>query len=44
VLASDSVTVGCTAKDETNKEYGVQIVGTELNIYITEMYGTTNIK
>jgi hypothetical protein len=31
-------------KDERNKEYSVHLFGPELNIYITKMYGTTNIK
>jgi hypothetical protein len=26
------------------KEYSVHLVGLELNIYVTKMYGTTNIK
>jgi hypothetical protein len=34
----------CRAKDEKNKEYGIHLVGLELNIYITKMYGNTNIK
>jgi hypothetical protein len=34
----------CTANDERKKEYSVHLVGLELNIYITKMYGTTNIK
>jgi hypothetical protein len=34
----------CRANDERNKEYAVHLVGPELNIYITYMYGTTNIK
>jgi hypothetical protein len=34
----------CRANDERNKEYSVHLVGTELNIYITKMFGTTNIK
>jgi hypothetical protein len=33
-----------TGSDERNKEYSVHLVGPELNIYITKMYGTTNIK
>jgi hypothetical protein len=32
----------CRANDERNKEYSVHLVGPELNIYITKMYGTTN--
>jgi hypothetical protein len=34
----------CRAKDERNKECSVHLVGPKLNIYITKMYGTTNIK
>jgi hypothetical protein len=34
----------CTSNDKNNKEYSVQLAGPELNIHITEMYGTTNIK
>jgi hypothetical protein len=33
----------CIANYEINK-YSVHLVGPELNIYVTEMYGTTNIK
>jgi hypothetical protein len=33
----------CRANDERNKEYSVHLVGPELNIYVTKMYGTTNI-
>jgi hypothetical protein len=29
---------------ERNKGYSVYLVGLELNIYVTKMYGTTNIK
>jgi hypothetical protein len=32
------------AKKERNKEHSVHLVGLELNIYVTKMYGTTNIK
>jgi hypothetical protein len=31
------------ANDERNKEYSVYLVGHELNIYVTKMYGNTNI-
>jgi hypothetical protein len=34
----------CRANAEKNKEYNVHLVGPELNIHITKMYGTTNIK
>jgi hypothetical protein len=34
----------CRANDEINEEYSIHLVGPELNIYITKMYGTTNIK
>jgi hypothetical protein len=34
----------CRDNDERNKEYSVHLVGPELNIYITKMYGTTNIR
>jgi hypothetical protein len=34
----------CRANDERNKECSVHLVGPELNIYVTKMYGTTNIK
>jgi hypothetical protein len=30
--------------DERNEEYSVHLVGPELNIYITKMYGTTSTK
>jgi hypothetical protein len=34
----------CRANEERNEEYSVHLVGPELNIYITKMYATTNIK
>jgi hypothetical protein len=34
----------CVYNDERNKEYSVHLVGPELNMYISKMYGTTNIK
>jgi hypothetical protein len=34
----------CRANDERNKEYSVHLVGPKLNIYVTKMNGTTNIK
>jgi hypothetical protein len=33
-----------TANIKKEIEYSVQLVGLELNIYLTKMYGTTNIK
>jgi hypothetical protein len=34
----------CRANDERNKEYSVHLVGPELNVYVTKMYGSTKIK
>jgi hypothetical protein len=34
----------CRANDERNKEYSAHLVGPKLNMYITKMYGTTDIK
>jgi hypothetical protein len=34
----------CRANDERNNEYSIHLVGSELNIYVTKIYGITNIK
>jgi hypothetical protein len=39
-----SLFLSSLAHNERNKEYSVHLVGPELNIYITKMYGTRNIK
>jgi hypothetical protein len=37
-------TVSYKKSCQENKEYSVHLVGLELNMYVTKMYGTTNIK